>query len=89
MEDGTYLIGRASGASRGRRRLTLQDPTVSQEHAELLVLGGTCYLIDLGSRNGTWRFDGAEPRPHREGYVDPNEPLGFGAVQCRLADLFF
>ena len=89
MEDGTYLIGRAPDgrAGRGRRRLTLADPTVSQEHAELVVLDGTYYLIDLDSRNGTWRYDGSERAAHREGYVDLHEPLGFGAVQCSLADL--
>lgn len=101
MRDGTYIIGRegrrwrADGPTDGgrehrgsRQYLVLPHPTVSQRHAELVVLGGRCYLTDLGSTNGTWRFDGAEPCPHREGYVDPHEPLRFGAVQCRLADLF-
>ena len=89
MREGTYVIGRAPGEAhrRGGRGITLADPTVSQEHAELLVLAGTCYLTDLGSRNGTWRCSGAEPQPHEAGYVEPDELLRFGALDCRLADL--
>lgn len=32
--------------------ITLEDPLVSRNHAELHVDAGECVLVDLGSRNG-------------------------------------
>lgn len=90
MQDGTYIIGRddnPADAGRRPRRLGLADPTVSQRHAELVILAGQCYLTDLGSRNGTFRLRQGAPERFREGYVDPQEPLLFGKRRCTLAEL--
>ncbi|MFW5969511.1 MAG: FHA domain-containing protein [Halofilum sp. (in: g-proteobacteria)] len=86
--DGTWLIGRATGAAASAPGfLALDHPTVSQRHAELLVLSGTYYLTDLGSRNGIWhRRNGRAERFH-EGYVEPHEPLSFGRCEVRIGDL--
>jgi hypothetical protein len=89
VQDGTYIIGRdddVAGTAR-RRRLGIADPTVSQRHAELVILAGQCYLTDLGSRNGTFRLREGAPERFREGYVDPHEPLLFGERRCTLAEL--
>lgn len=99
MEDGTYIIGReedrdhAGGAtggrerSRGRGYLELAHPTVSRRHAELIVLGGTYHLRDLGSTNGTWIVRDGRPEPLREGYVELDTPLRLGECDCTLAQL--
>jgi pSer/pThr/pTyr-binding forkhead associated (FHA) protein len=47
-------------------RLVTEDPSVSRRHAELILEGGTLYLRDLGSSNGT--FIG-------ENKLNPNEPV--------------
>lgn len=87
MKDGSYLIGRRPASGRGRS-LVIDHPTVSQRHAELVVLEGTCYLTDLGSRNGTWRVLPAGQERIEAGYVEPDEPLRFGEVECTLEQLF-
>lgn len=86
--DGTWLIGRATGAAASSAGfLALDHPTVSQRHAELLVLSGTYYLTDLGSRNGIWRRRGGRTERFSEGYVEPDERLAFGQCEVRLGDL--
>lgn len=87
MKDGTYLIGR--GASAGRTtKFVIDNPTVSERHAELVVLGDTYYLTDLDSHNGTWRVQDGSDRRLGAGYVGIDERLRFGVVECSLADLF-
>jgi len=86
--DGTWLIGRATGpAASDPKFLALDHPTVSQRHAELLVLSGTYYLTDLGSRNGIWRHRDGRAERLSEGYVEPHERLSFGRCEVRLGDL--
>lgn len=52
---------------------------VSRLHAELTVTdGGSYYLVDCGSRNGTlvWRRDGW--KPIKQEYVQADDPIRFG-----------
>ena len=86
--DGTWLIGRTpDDGVPGPGMLTIDHPTVSQRHAELLVLSGSYYLTDLGSRNGTWRTGNGRKERFSEGYVEPGESIFFGACEVRLSDL--
>jgi DNA-binding NtrC family response regulator len=48
-ESAELVIGRAESAD-----LRLSDPTVSREHAKLVVAADSVGIIDLGSRNGTF-----------------------------------
>jgi len=87
MKDGTYLIGRGTSAARPAK-LVIDNPTVSERHAELVVLGDTYYLTDLDSHNGTWRVREDGVQRLSAGYVGLDERLRFGVVECSLADLF-
>ena len=88
MEDGIYYIGRSAGSGRGRKgHLVIDNPTVSERHAELVVLGDTYYLTDLGSHNGTWHRVRGRLQRFTDGYVAADEPLQFGVVECTLTDL--
>lgn len=91
MEDGTFIIGRENPHGQTGRRgggyLELRHPTVSRRHAELIALGGTYHLRDLGSTNGTWIIREGGPEPFREGYVDLDTPLRLGECACTLAQL--
>jgi len=100
MEDGTYIIGRedqrrrdqgppgdSANRRRGGRFLALGDPTVSQRHAELVVLGGRCYLTDLESTNGTFIVRDGVAEPFREGYVALDTALVFGERRCTVRQL--
>lgn len=87
MKDGIYLIGRGSGGDRSAR-LVIDNPAVSERHAELVVLGDSFFLTDLDSRNGTWRVKPGGDQRLASGYVRPDERLRFGVVECSLAELF-
>lgn len=87
MLDGTYRIGRRTANAAGRRSICLDDPTVSERHAELFVLNGTYYVTDLRSRNGTWRVAGEDEERFSEGYVDADDILRFGDVAVCVRDL--
>jgi two-component system, NtrC family, response regulator AtoC len=45
---GSVVIGRSEAAD-----LRIDDPSISRQHAKLVVLGDTITLTDLGSQNGT------------------------------------
>lgn len=100
MQDGTFIIGRerlrghadgrVTGGPEGYRGggyLELPHPTVSRRHAELIVLGGTYHLRDLGSTNGTWIVRDGRPEPLHEGYVELDTPLRLGERDCTLIEL--
>jgi phosphoserine phosphatase RsbU/P len=50
LADGSHRIGRAP-----HNEITLADPTVSNNHAEIEIHGESAVIADSGSRNGTWR----------------------------------
>ena len=54
--DGKRLVVGASGVTMGRSRqceVTVDDPNVSRQHAEIRPRGGSWVLTDLGSTNGS------------------------------------
>ena len=46
---GTVLLGRDSASD-----IRLEDDTVSRRHAMVNLVGGSYFISDLGSGNGTW-----------------------------------
>ncbi|MEZ5379933.1 MAG: FHA domain-containing protein [Acidimicrobiales bacterium] len=74
--DQPYLLGRepSPDPASGLRPLVVDDVdhTVSREHAELTFDGWDVVLADLGSTNGTFRWDPATARWER---VVPNHPV--------------
>lgn len=100
MDDGKYIIGREDRRKgrqappprpgerrRGGRYLELPHPTVSQVHAELIILGGTFHLRDLDSTNGTFILRDGSPEPVHEQYVELETPLQFGERRTTLREL--
>lgn len=49
IDSPTFKIGR-----RSEMDLTLRSPRVSGQHAEIILVGETLFIRDLGSRNGTY-----------------------------------
>ncbi|MCA9076874.1 MAG: EAL domain-containing protein [Planctomycetaceae bacterium] len=70
----TFKIGR-----RSEMDLTLRSPRVSGEHAEIILVGETIFIRDLGSRNGTFV---------NRRRVDQVTPIGEGD-HIELADMEF
>ncbi|MBI4607127.1 MAG: FHA domain-containing protein [Planctomycetes bacterium] len=77
----------------GKKRIVVDDDSVSEKHAALLYRGGRFYVIDKTSRNGTWigaRWEESEfysiPRkavklpPERPEVLRADTHLRFGSV---------
>lgn len=100
MEDQTYIVGRERRQrdeepsrerrredSRSRRFLTIPHSSVSRRHSEIIVLNGTIYIRDLGSKNGTFVLRDGERMPLQEGYVEPGDTVVFGRCRVRIGDM--
>ncbi len=72
----SFVIGRRAGLD-----LTLGSPMVSGRHAELLAVGESLFVRDLGSRNGTFvnrvRVDDATP-------VGPGDHIELADLEFRV-----
>src|SRR5581483_1328133 len=56
------------------------DPRVSRHHAVLRLVGDTCYLIDLGSGNGTF-VNGERLAPKIEVILRDGDDVRLGSSQ--------
>jgi pSer/pThr/pTyr-binding forkhead associated (FHA) protein len=82
-------IGRA-----GENLVNLADPNVSRSHAKIVVSGSNCFLVDLGSDNGTF-LNGSKVKSNeqvilRHGDMISIESfnLGFNMIDEMLAQSF-
>jgi FHA domain len=79
LADDVTTIGRGHDV-----HVRLDDPSVSQLHAEITRRGPYAYVADLGlSRNGT-RVNG---RPVARRVLEDGDVLSFGAARCRVGGL--
>lgn len=70
----------------GRNDVVVTHSTVSKAHAAFLHEGGTWFLADRGSRNGT-AVDGADVPAGKRTRVGPGlSPLSFGDVRLSFMD---
>lgn len=79
-ETRTYVIGRGGD-------IRVDDSTASGRHAELVVLGDSLYLTDLGSTNGTYLWREGRWERFQEGYVTADMTLAFGRCTRTVAAL--
>jgi len=79
----SLLIGRGAHCD-----ISLDDDTVSREHARLELLpGARLDLADLGSSNGTLVEDGQQWRRIEREEVTPDQPVRFGEHEVALRTL--
>ncbi len=71
------LVGRAVACD-----LPLNDPTVSRQHAELLLVDGQAFIRDLHSTNGTF----VNGERVREALAPPGARVAFGKVEFEVHD---
>jgi sigma-B regulation protein RsbU (phosphoserine phosphatase) len=74
-----FTIGR-----RAEKNLVITDPMASRDHAEIVQMGGEYYLLDLGSKHGTY-VNGTPVKRHR---LANNDRLQFGSSNDRSVVLF-
>jgi phosphoserine phosphatase RsbU/P len=78
LEEGTFRVGRGRTSD-----IWLRDPSVSREHAELIVEGRRVTLRDLGSHNGSWVNDQRIEQPTS---LSSGDRLRFGDQELSLVD---
>ena len=63
--------------------LTIQDPSVSHSHCEILVYGTEVIVRDLGSSNGTV-VDGKRLQKDQQHPLESGQVVRFGLIEARL-----
>jgi len=74
-----FTIGR-----RAEKNLVITDPMASRDHAEIVQMSGEYYLLDLGSKHGTF-VNGAQVKRHK---LVNNDRIQFGSNSDRSFVLF-
>jgi predicted component of type VI protein secretion system len=75
LKPGAYLVGRAAGND-----IRIEDPSVSSNHAQLVVQGEVIVVKDLESTNGTF-INGT---PVKYGELRPGQGLRLGWVDMTI-----
>ncbi len=87
LTDGkTYIISRKSPICM-EGHIYIDSPTVSRPHAEMKIKNGRIYLRDLNSTNGIYIVENDGLFKFEEGYVNPNQPIVLGNVECTIQNL--
>ena len=79
LTDFPFTIGR-----RAEKDLVITDPMASRDHAEIVQMGGEYFLLDLGSKHGTY-VNGAQVKRHK---LIHNDRLQFGSSNDRSMVIF-
>lgn len=79
-EERTYVLGRDDDVD-----LRLRDEDTSRRHTSVLRRGSRLWVIDLGSKNGTW-LDGRPLRPHVAEVWPDTAVLELGVTQLAIDD---
>ena len=74
-----FTIGR-----RAEKHMVITDPMASRDHAEIVQMGGEYYLLDLGSKHGTF-VNGSLVKRHK---LVNNDRLQFGSSNDRTFAVF-
>jgi pSer/pThr/pTyr-binding forkhead associated (FHA) protein len=80
VTEGDMLIGRSDPAQGINPAVDLRfDDAVSRRHAKITTRGGSPFLVDLGSTNGT-KLNGQWIEPNREVPITVGDRIEMGAV---------
>ncbi len=81
LRDGqTYIIGREGD-------IQIDSPSVSRQHAEMVIKNSRVFLRDLNSTNGIFLLVEEQRVRLTEGYISHDQPLMIGKVKCTLRSL--
>ena len=87
LKDGhTYIISRKGPVS-VEGQIYIDSPTVSRPHAAMIIKNERIFLRDLDSTNGIYIVEDDGLAKFDEGYVNPNQPIMIGKVNCTIMNL--
>ena len=82
------VVGRANTRSQPDIELPASEDTVGRRHAEITVGGnGDCYLVDLGSSNGTFVAETGKWKKIQQTALSSTTPLRLGSYETTISDL--
>jgi pSer/pThr/pTyr-binding forkhead associated (FHA) protein len=82
------VVGRANAHSQPDIEVPASEDTVGRRHAEItLGANGDCYLVDLGSANGTYVDKGGSWKKIQQSAVTPDTPIRLGTYETTIASL--
>jgi len=82
------VVGRANARSQPDIEVPASEDTVGRRHAEItLGANGDCYLVDLGSANGTYVDKGGSWKKIQQSAVTPDTPIRLGTYETTIASL--
>lgn len=82
------VVGRANSRSHPDIEVSAYEDTVGRRHAEITVgAGGDCYVVDLGSSNGTFVGEGGKWRRVQQTSVALGTPIRLGSYETTVASL--
>ncbi len=82
----TYIISRKAPICM-EGHIYIDSPSVSRPHAEMKIKNGRIYLRNLNSTNGIYIVENDGLVRFEEGYVNPNQPIVLGNVECTIRSL--
>lgn len=82
----TYIISRKAAICM-ECHIYIDSPSVSRPHAEMKIKNGRVHLRDLNSTNGIFIVEDDGLVRFEEGYVNPNQPIVLGNVECSIQSL--
>ena len=82
------VVGRANTRSQPDIEVPASEDTVGRRHAEITVgANGDCYLVDLGSSNGTYLATGGKWKKIQQSAVELNTPIRLGSYETTISAL--
>ena len=82
------VAGRASSQSQADIQLPASEDTVGRRHAEITIgANGDCYIVDLGSSNGTFVGDKGKWKKIQQAAVSSNTPIRLGSYETTISEL--
>lgn len=82
------VVGRANSRSHPDIEVPAAEDTVGRRHAEITVVqGGDCYIVDLGSSNGTFVGEGGKWRRVQQASVALGAPIRLGSYETSVSSL--
>jgi len=82
------VVGRSNNRSQSDIELPASEDTVGRHHAEITVgANSECYIVDMGSANGTFVADSGKWKKIQQCALDLNTPIRLGTYETTISSL--